>query len=75
MKTCCEVTGVDCNQGRSCPVRQACELPQYDPEGELDDGNVFVPLVWLLVALSAFFVGAFVIGAAWAVWPVLASVL
>jgi hypothetical protein len=26
---CCDAYG-NCNQGRDCPVRQACELPEVD---------------------------------------------
>lgn len=51
----------DCNQGRSCPTRQACELPVDD--GELRESakaivwalTVAVAVLALIAVLSPFF--------------------
>jgi hypothetical protein len=38
-----------CNQGRTCPVRQACELPDHSPaESDMTVGIFFLLALWFL---------------------------
>ena len=48
----------NCNQGRTCPAHQACELPE--PDEDADGNRAFV---YSVVPVIAVFVG-------WLLWPV-----
>ena len=61
--TCCNK---NCNQGRNCPARQACELPidVAEPDNWLDDllhtgGWV---LLWLIFLFIVFFTAGYFAG-------------
>lgn len=49
-KTCCEETGVDCNQGRACPVREGTHKPAeaahqiQEPAAAVSSGWKIVPV-------------------------------
>lgn len=53
---CCSYA---CQQGRTCPAHQACELPE--PDEDADGNRAFR---YFLVPVIAVFVG-------WLLWPVL----
>jgi hypothetical protein len=65
--TCCDSAGFNCNQGRDCPVRQACELPERDTDGALTLVEVFV------VILAASVAAAFLIRLITYDWPQLVA--
>lgn len=50
--TCCNK---NCNQGRDCPARQACEIPEPDPPAQPSRWPVMAYLLgalfWALVLL------------------------
>jgi len=62
-----------CRQGREkCLTPSACHLPE---PSTLQRINLFALLVWLTAMLTIAFLGAFLIGVGYAVWPVLVAAL
>ena len=59
---CCDEYG-DCRQGRDCPVRQACELPEPQTPADIDAAwrLVRTGMAWIgffaMLALTGFFYG------------------
>jgi hypothetical protein len=60
MKSCCEhhtyLRPDGCRQGRDCPARQACELPEDEPDEYADHVEAICKAALIAIAILVLFV-------------------